>query len=83
MGGWCALREKCPHHTVKSGTPFERICLRGQDGVQVVEDKRGKVSLRHIFGDADSAALADSEIAYVCGSGLDQPARAHAHLEGA
>jgi len=42
MGGWCTLRDHCPHyHAARPGTkPSERLCYPGRDGesdvVQVV-----------------------------------------------
>lgn len=33
MGGWCKKRENCPHYAVRVGTPSERLCLKGRDGV--------------------------------------------------
>ena len=32
MGGWCALREGCPHYRAESVDPIERICEPGKDG---------------------------------------------------
>lgn len=35
MGGWCALRDRCPHHNeADRSNPAERLCLPGQDGVR-------------------------------------------------
>lgn len=37
MGGWCALRDHCPHYHVDSRRqPSERLCLPGQDGISSV-----------------------------------------------
>ncbi len=33
MGGWCALRDRCPHHEPTGRKPAERLCVPGQDGV--------------------------------------------------
>ena len=41
MGGWCQRREKCPHHFAVSGTPAERLCLPGQDGVILADMATG------------------------------------------
>lgn len=33
MGGWCALREHCPHfHATLRRAPSERLCTPGRDG---------------------------------------------------
>jgi hypothetical protein len=33
MGGWCALREHCPHfHATRRDSPSERLCTPGMDG---------------------------------------------------
>ena len=33
MGGWCALRDHCPHyHAAFRGQPAERLCPPGRDG---------------------------------------------------
>lgn len=33
MGGWCTLREHCPHyHAIRRDSPSERLCTPGQDG---------------------------------------------------
>ena len=33
LGGWCAKREKCPHHqTEDRRNPAERLCPPGRDG---------------------------------------------------
>lgn len=38
MGGWCTLRDKCPHYGAESDDrPAERLCLTGRDGVRVIE----------------------------------------------
>lgn len=37
MGGWCALREHCPHyHSASTVEPFERLCNPGADGISRV-----------------------------------------------
>ena len=33
MGGWCRKREGCPHYALRVGTPSERLCVKGKDGV--------------------------------------------------
>ena len=35
MGGWCRIRDRCPHHTAafRGFSDAERLCLPGQDGV--------------------------------------------------
>jgi hypothetical protein len=33
MGGWCRKREQCPHYATRVGTPSERLCVKGKDGV--------------------------------------------------
>lgn len=36
-GGWCKLRDYCPHyHATNRSNPAERLCLPGQDGVSDV-----------------------------------------------
>lgn len=52
MGGWCGLREKCPHYTAASvgRKPSERICLPGLDGQQLIENAAGGASRRQVFG---------------------------------
>lgn len=33
MGGWCALRDRCPHfHADDRGDPAERLCPPKKDG---------------------------------------------------
>ena len=33
LGGWCAKREKCPHHQAEDRrAPAERLCPTGRDG---------------------------------------------------
>ncbi len=34
LGGWCALRDHCPHYhaTTASHDPSERLCYPGEDG---------------------------------------------------
>lgn len=50
MGGWCGLREKCPHFTSpQSRNPAERLCITDQDGWQMVENKAGYSSRRFVF----------------------------------
>ncbi len=50
MGGWCGLREKCPHYTSpKWRDPSERLCIAGQDGWQLVENASGSASRRYVF----------------------------------
>lgn len=37
MGGWCTLRDKCPHNSAPAGDePKERMCLAGRDGVRAI-----------------------------------------------
>jgi hypothetical protein len=37
MGGWCALRDHCPHyHASFRGEPAERLCPPGRDGLSEV-----------------------------------------------
>lgn len=35
MGGWCRIRERCPHYTgaVRSTRDADRLCIPGADGV--------------------------------------------------
>lgn len=35
MGGWCRIRERCPHYTeaVRSIYDADRLCIPGADGV--------------------------------------------------
>lgn len=34
LGGWCHLREKCPHYSLPAHyEPVERMCVPGMDGV--------------------------------------------------
>lgn len=35
MGGWCGIRERCPHYAAghASRTPAERLCMPEFDGV--------------------------------------------------
>jgi hypothetical protein len=51
MGGWCGLREKCPHYTAigANRNPSERLCLPGQDGSQLIENATGGASRRQVF----------------------------------
>lgn len=37
MGGWCAKREKCPHYGGNTPPLAERLCLKGVDGVRLVD----------------------------------------------
>lgn len=32
MGGWCRIRERCPHYGIESDEPAERLCKPGRDG---------------------------------------------------
>ena len=34
MGGWCRIRNKCPHYTDAARGPedAERLCIQGHDG---------------------------------------------------
>lgn len=34
MGGWCTLRQICPHHVTAARSAFDddRLCLPGHDG---------------------------------------------------
>ncbi len=36
MGGWCRIREQCPHYTEAKRGPddADRLCLPGQDGAR-------------------------------------------------
>lgn len=38
MGGWCTLRDHCPHYHSedRSRRPSERLCLPGLDGISDV-----------------------------------------------
>ena len=37
LGGWCALREHCPHyHAEDRSFPSERLCRPGSDGLSDV-----------------------------------------------
>lgn len=53
MGGWCGLREKCPHFTSAQRNPSERLCITGQDGWQMVENKAGYSSRKFVFWEKD------------------------------
>jgi hypothetical protein len=49
MGGWCALRDHCPHfHATFRGAPSERLCHPGQDGFSnvVVLDLRAATTFQ-------------------------------------
>ena len=39
LGGWCTKRQQCPHYTEadRLGKREERLCLRGQDGVRLID----------------------------------------------
>lgn len=52
MGGWCARRDQCPHHTAE-GEPAERLCLPGRDGVQMVWASPFRQVTRDIFQNED------------------------------
>lgn len=50
MGGFCAARERCPHHNTEDrSNPFERLCLRGEDGWQAAENAQGGTVRRNVL----------------------------------
>lgn len=50
MGGFCAVRERCPHyHATRRTCPSERLCLRGEDGWQVTENAAGGSVRRNVL----------------------------------
>jgi len=50
MGGWCKLRDKCPHHTEAARlNPRERLCLPGQDGTRAIEAAAFRVIHINVF----------------------------------
>lgn len=50
MGGWCAVREKCPHYTSPTiCRPSERLCIDGRDGWQYSENAQGNAEYKPVF----------------------------------
>ena len=49
MGGWCAKREKCPHYDEKAPPVAERLCLKGVDGVRLVDASPFRVIRVDVF----------------------------------
>lgn len=50
MGGWCHQREQCPHHMeAKSASPVERLCVRGRDGIRLIQASAFRTVLVDVF----------------------------------
>lgn len=50
MGGWCSLREKCPHYTeAVRVNPSERLCVKGEDGKRAIEAAAFRVIHINVF----------------------------------
>lgn len=50
MGGFCHLRDKCPHHTESDRVnPVERLCIRGSDGIRLIEAAAFRTVLVDVF----------------------------------
>lgn len=49
MGGFCRKRDKCPHYTAFDPTPAERLCLRGQDGIRLIDSSAGAHTVVDVF----------------------------------
>jgi len=52
MGGWCVKREKCPHYGAKTPPftpPDERLCIKGRDGVRLIEASPARVIHIDVF----------------------------------
>lgn len=52
MGGYaCTKREQCPHYNASSSEsePAERLCIRGRDGIRLIEASAGAVVLVDVF----------------------------------
>ena len=60
MGGWCTLRDKCPHYGAESDDrPAERMCLTGRDGVQMIEASPFRQVERNIFDQPNSRRVVE------------------------
>lgn len=49
MGGWCAKREKCPNNKPDQTVPAERLCIKGADGVRLVQATLARVLHVDVF----------------------------------
>lgn len=49
MGGWCAKRDKCPHYGGNGPPLAERLCLKGVDGVRLVDVSPWRVIKVDVF----------------------------------
>lgn len=50
MGGWkCSKRDQCPHYSDGTGLPVERLCIRGKDGVRLIEAAAFRTVLVDVF----------------------------------
>ena len=49
MGGWCVKRDKCPHYWAPSEDPPQRLCIKGRDGVRLIEASPARVIHIDVF----------------------------------
>lgn len=49
MGGWCNSRDQCPHYSDGTGNPVERLCIRGRDGIRLIEAAAFRTVLVDVF----------------------------------
>lgn len=51
MGGWCAKREKCPHHMIAPDRrdAAQRLCITGRDGLRLVMASLGRTLAVDVF----------------------------------
>lgn len=49
MGGWCAKRDKCPHYGGIGPPLAERLCLKGVDGVRLIDASQARVIKVDVF----------------------------------
>lgn len=60
MGGWCAKREKCPHYGQNGPQPAERLCLKGSDGVRLVDASPWRVIKVDVFSGREFADVSNA-----------------------
>lgn len=51
MGGNCTRRDQCPHYTeaFRGFSDAERLCIRGRDGIRLIEAAAFRVLLIDVF----------------------------------